>query len=154
MTPSKTLEIVKETILNNFSKVATKRGYVFSHLDVENAENLFISFKNNKLFFDFDEGYIYYTNKQGKLKKRTAGVAFTCSYKTKSGYISTKKLPVDVKDNNNVTIEEASQLMDFLTDAKENKYDPFYHEKKVKRANAAAWNHIAKNHISDPYDTK
>jgi|TARA_R110000822_G_scaffold17244_1_gene58248 hypothetical protein len=75
-------------------------------------------------------------------------IQFTCSYKTPKGYISSKKIPININDNNNVTLEEVTELLKFNTDAVKNTFDPFYHENEAKRRNALAWNFIAQNHIS------
>jgi hypothetical protein len=139
-----TLEFVKSEIIKNAEAFVLKKGGVIEKFDFESTENILISFKNNVLHFDFDGGYYYYQNKTGKQVKRTLGVQFTCSYKTKSGYISTKKLPVSIKDFNNVTLEEAAKILEFRTDAVQNTFDPFYYENKARRASNHAWNQIAK----------
>lgn len=138
----KTLEFVKNEIIKQSNATAIKRGYVIDRFDFD-SEEFYVTFNNNKLNFDFGEGRYYYKKSNGKEGKRTLGISFTCAYKTKSGYISTKKIPVKVKDVNNVTLEEATELLKFLTDAKENTFDPFYHENKARRANNSAWNQIA-----------
>jgi hypothetical protein len=75
-------------------------------------------------------------------------------YKTPKGYFSTKMIPVTVADAQNLTEYEVQQLLEFYTDAKVNSFDPFWHENQAKTKNAAAWNYIAKNFITDPYCTR
>ena len=75
-------------------------------------------------------------------------IQFTCSYKTPKGYISSKKIPVTINDNEDVTLEEVVELLKFNTDAIKNTFDPFYHENEAKRRNASAFNFIAQNYIS------
>ena len=139
-----TLEFVKNAIIKQSNATAARKGYTIDRFDFDSCERVYITFKNNKLHFDFSEGgYYFFTSSNGKEVKRTLSIIFTCAYKTKSGYISTKKLPVKVQNVNDVTLEEATELLKFLTDAKENTYDPFYYENKARRASNSAWNQIA-----------
>jgi hypothetical protein len=81
-------------------------------------------------------------------------IRLTCGYVTPKGYLSTKKIPVTVADNQNLTDGEVIALAEFITDAKPNSFDPFYAEHEAQRRNASAWNYIAKNYITDPYCTR
>jgi hypothetical protein len=104
--------------------------------------------KSNELEFVFDDGYRI-VSEEGCEDEREKGVGtiITCGFKTPKGYISKKKLPVEIKDTHNVTLEEATEVLKYQTDAKKNTFDPFWHENEAKRRNAAAWNYIAANHI-------
>ena len=103
-------------------------------------------FNGSTLECVFEDGQHFLNGK--KYNRKGISVQFTCSFKTPKGYISSKKLPVVINDENNVTIEEVSELLKFNTDAVKNTFDPFWHENQAKRKNAAAWNCIAQNHIS------
>jgi hypothetical protein len=80
--------------------------------------------------------------------------SLSIGYKTPKGYFSNKMIPVTVTDTQNVTELEVEQLLEFYTDAKVNRFDPFWHENQAKTRNAAAWNYIAANFITDPYCTR
>ncbi len=79
---------------------------------------------------------------------------FSYGFVTPSGYKSKKKVPVDIVDNGNLTLEEVNALKQFKAEFKINTFDPFYAENEANRRNASAWSYIAKNYISDPYCTK
>jgi hypothetical protein len=80
--------------------------------------------------------------------------SLSIGYKTLKGYFSTKMIPVTVANTQNVTESEVEQLLEFYTDAKVNSFDPFWHENQAKTKNAAAWNNIAANFMTDPYCTQ
>ena len=81
-------------------------------------------------------------------------IQFTCAEKTPKGYISSKKINVNIKDKSDITLEEVTELLKFHTDAIKNTFDPFYAANQAKRKNAAAWNHIVSNYITDSNCTK
>lgn len=137
-----TLEFVKQEIRKSLDIFAKHYGTVVSELDYGNLE--FIIFNDNTLEFIFD-GYVIYGDGD---EKESISQSFTCAYKTPKGYISKKKLPVVIKDDGDVTMEEATELLKFNTDAVKNGFDPFWRENEAKRRNASAWNSIAQNHIS------
>ena len=74
------------------------------------------------------------------------GAIFMIGYTTKSGYYSRKKVDVDFEyrpkykyETFKITQEQAAQLVNFINyDAKENTFDPFWHENEAKRKNASA----------------
>lgn len=138
-----TLEFVKQEIKGKCEDLANEYGINVHELNFGELEN--ISFYDNKLDFEFT-GYVIYSDSIDE--KENISALFTCAYKTPKGYISSKKLPVQINDTSNVTIEEASELLMFNTDAVKNTFDPFYHENEAKRRNAIAWNAIAQN-LSD-----
>lgn len=76
--------------------------------------------------------------------------------KTESGYFSKKKLPVsfEYQKGQHLALDQAMEWIQFRTDAKENTFDPFWHENEAKRRNAAGWNAVAIDHITDPYCTR
>jgi len=136
-----TLEFIKNELSlkfsNNFS--SEKTSIIFGDLTYSffSGTTLECVFEDGQYFID-SESY----NGKG------ISVQFTCSYKTPKGYISSKKLPVTIKDNNEVTMDEVTELLKFNSDAIKNTFDPFYHENEAKRRNASAWSFIAQNHIS------
>lgn len=69
--------------------------------------------------------------------------------KTKSGYLSTKKINLVINDLENLTLEETIKSLSFITDAVKSKFDPFYYENNIIRKNASAWSYIADNHMQD-----
>lgn len=138
------LEFVKKEIKVEHEAIAKEYGISVSELNFGEVSD--IIFKNNTLEFVFEDGYVTYSDSPNE--KESIGKQFTCAFKTPKGYISSKKLPVLVKDTNNVTLEEAKELLMFNTDAVKNTFDPFWHENEAKRRNTIAWNHIAQN-LSD-----
>jgi hypothetical protein len=100
----------------------------------------------------FEEGIRFLNGKS--YNGKGISVQFICAEKTPKGYISSKKINVNINDKNDVTISEVAELLKFNTDAIKNTFNPFYAEHKAKSRNAAAWNFIASNYITDPYCTK
>ena len=143
-----TLQFVKKEIKLKLEKYAIKYDTTISELNFGSITEIF--FKNNTLEFVFD-GYVIYNDDLDT--KENIGIQFTCAYKTPKGYISKKKLPVDIKDINNVSLEEAKELLRFNTDAVESTFDPFWYENQAKRKNACALNHIALNHLQPDVDS-
>ena len=141
MSNIKTLDFVKQQIENDCKSLA--KSYEMEIVELNFGEITDLFFNDNKLEFAFS-GYVIYSDSDSK---ESLGKQFVCSYKTPKGYISSKKLPVLVKDSNNVTLEEAAELLAFNTDAVKNTFDPFYAENEAKRRNAAAWSFIASNHL-------
>lgn len=143
-----TLEFVKNEIRLKLEKYAIQYDTTISELNFGSIAEIF--FKNNTLEFVFD-GYVIYSDDLDT--KENISTQFTCAFKTSKGYISKKKLPVDIKDIYNVTLEEAKELLKFNTDAVKNTFDPFWHENQAKEKNACAWNHIALNHLQPDVDS-
>ena len=113
------------------------------------------SFKNARgaeLTFYFDNCKSIDAN--GSIIVHKKEFSLPIGYKTPKGYFSTKMIPVTVADTQNLTELEVEQLLEFYTDAKINSFDPFWHENQAKTRNAAAWNYIAANFITDPYCTR
>jgi len=137
-----TLEFIKNEIKNNCENLAKSYDTTISKLVIGDINE--ILFSNNKLDFSVD-GFVTYSDDLNS--KEGLSIQFTCSYKTPKGYISSKKLPVEIKDANDVTLEEATELLKFNTDAIKNTFDPFYKENQAKRRNAAAWVSIASNYL-------
>lgn len=83
-------------------------------------------------------------------------VVVPVGFKTPKGYFSKKKLPVSFNYQNEeiLTESQALELLEFETDAKKNTFDPFYKENQAKARNAAAWNYVVQNYITDPYCTR
>ena len=139
------LEFVKRELSVKFAKRCPN-----AETSVEFGELTCSMFEGSTLDFSFDDGQYFLNGK--KHGRKGIGIQFTCSYKTPKGYISSKKLPVIIKDKYNLTMEEVSELLKFNTDAVKNTFDPFWHENQAKRKNAIAMNYIATNHLSE-YDT-
>ena len=135
------LEFVKRELSVKFAKRCPN-----AETSVEFGELTCSMLEGSTLDFSFDDGQYFLNGK--KHGRKGIGVQFTCAFKTPKGYISSKKLPVVIKDKHNVTLEEVAELLKFNTDAVKNGFDPFYHENEAKRRNAAAWNFIAQNYIS------
>jgi hypothetical protein len=79
---------------------------------------------------------------------------FSFGFVTPKGYKSTKVVPVTVKDIDNLSKEDILKLLQYKADYKINTFDPFYYENEAKRRNAAGWNYVAANFITDPYCTR
>lgn len=145
----KTLEFVK----NEAVKMVLKR---YPHLEVKSfsiiswGDNIECFWNKPTLEFAFENSKIEVYHKGIEEPLTThLGIQFTCSYKTPKGYISSKKLPIEIKNVNSVTLEEAAKLLKFNTDAKKNTFDPFYAENQAKRRNAIGWATVALNHLQD-----
>lgn len=137
-----TLEFIKNDIKKNCESLA--KNYNINVSELVFGDITEILFNDNKLVVSLD-GYVVYSD---DLKvKESLNTQFTCSYKTPKGYISSKKIPVEIKNNSDVTLEEVTELLKFNTDAVKNMFDPFWHENQAKARNAAAWVSIAKNHL-------
>tara|TARA_R110001632_G_C11099669_1_gene390926 strand:+ start:109 stop:540 length:432 start_codon:yes stop_codon:yes gene_type:complete len=139
-----TLDFIKNELSVKFAKRCPN-----AETSVEFGELTCSMFEGSTLDFSFDDGQYFLNGK--KHGRKGIGVQFTCSYKTPKGYISSKKLPVIIKDKYNLTMEEVLELLKFNTDAVKNTFDPFWHENQAKRKNAIAMNYIATNHLSE-YD--
>jgi hypothetical protein len=139
----KTLNFVKSEIEKDLIAYAAK--YETTVKELFFGDEVLIFFNEPTLEFSFENGYVVYTDEPNT--KESIGKQFTCSFKTTKGYISSKKINVDVKDKHNVTIDEATELLKFNTDAIKNTFDPFYKENQAKAKNSAAWNFVASNYL-------
>lgn len=137
------MEFVKSEIKKQCEEFAAK--YETTIVELIFGDEIEIFWNEPTLEFSFRNGYVLFADGD----KRPNGTQFTCAFKTPKGYISNKKIGVDVKDNANVTFEEAAKLLTFNTDAIKNNFDPFWHENEARRRNAAAWNFIASNYLQD-----
>lgn len=140
-----TLEMVKSEIEKNVNAYALK--YETEVKELFFGDEVLIFFNNTTLEFSFENGYVIYADEPNY--KAPIGTEFTCAFKTPKGYISSKKINVNIKDKNNVTLEEATELLKFNTDAVKNNFDPFYKENEAKRRSNSAWNYIASNYLQD-----
>lgn len=137
------LETAKNKIVQKCENLAKKYDMFVEEINFGELDCIF--FYNNTLEFSFN-GYVKYSDAKSS---ESIGTQFTCAYKTPKGYISSKKLPVAIANCHDVTLEEASALLEFDTDAVKNTFDPFWHENEARRRNACAWNHIANNYLQD-----
>ena len=118
------------------------------------GEDLLIFRDGNTLEFSFEDGYASLRTKPSKrnpegIEKVSLGAQFTIGFKTPKGYLSSKKVPVTVVNENDITLEEADELMKFNTDAVKNGFDPFWHQNEAQRRSAIGWNQVASNHLQD-----
>ena len=140
-----TLNFVKSEIEKEAEIYAAQ--YQITVKELVFGDEFLIFFNEPTLEFSFENGYVVYTDEPNT--KESIGKQFTCSFKTPKGYISSKKINVDIKDKHNVTIDEATELLKFNTDAIKNTFDPFYKENQAKAKNTAAWNFVASNYLQD-----
>lgn len=141
-----TLEFIKAEAIKSYETYAAKYD---TTVEVYFGDEVSITFNAPYLEVSFENGYRIFADSENNEKEEGAGHIFTCAYKTPKGYISSKKIPVNIADKNNVTIEEAEELLKFNTDAKKNTFDPFYAENEARRRNNAAWNFIGFNYLQD-----
>jgi hypothetical protein len=139
-----TLNFVKSQIEKEVNAYAAQYGMTVKKIFF--GDNVLIFFNAPTLEFSFENGYIIYSDGE---EKKSFGTQFTCAFKTPKGYISSKKINVDIKDESNVTIDEATELLKYNTDAVVNGFDPFYKENQDRHRNSAAWNFIASNYLQD-----
>jgi len=137
-----TLDFVKSEIKKEVTAYAAQ--YQIAVKELFFGDIFLIFFNAHTLEFSFESGYVMYSDSG---EKNPIGTQFTCAFKTPKGYISSKKINVSVKDNNNLTIDEATELLKYNTDAVVNTFDPFYKENQAKHRNSSAWNFIASNHL-------
>jgi hypothetical protein len=140
-----TLDFVKLEIEKEANTYAAK--YETTVKELFFGDEVLMFFNNPTLEFSFENGYIIYSDEPNT--KESIGKQFTCSFKTPKGYISSKKINVDIKNKSNVTIQEATELLKYNTDAVVNNFDPFYKENQAKYRNSAALNFIASNYLQD-----
>ena len=133
-----TLEFVKSEIKKDCDNFASSYGITVKELFFGEFE---IYFKEHTLEFSFINGYVIYGDYN---EKEPIGKQFTCAFKTPKGYISTKKLPVEIKDKSNITLDEATELLKYNTDAKRNEFTPFYAEREAAHRNACGWVGVTK----------
>jgi hypothetical protein len=138
-----TLNFVKSEIEKELNIYAAK--YETTVKELFFGDEILIFFNEPTLEFSFENGYVIYSDEPNT--KESIGKQFTCSFKTPKGYISSKKINVSVKNTSDVSIEEATELLKFNTDAVKNNFDPFYRENQAKARNASAWNFIASNYL-------
>tara|TARA_R110000787_G_scaffold22510_2_gene65302 strand:+ start:739 stop:1167 length:429 start_codon:yes stop_codon:yes gene_type:complete len=135
-----TLEFIKNELELRFSK-----RFSSENTSVVFGDLTYSFFSGTTLECVFEEGQYFIDGEPHNSKG--ISIQFTCAYKTPKGYISSKKLPVEIKNNSDVTLEETAELLRFNTDAIKNGFDPFWHENQAKARNAAAWVSIASNHL-------
>ena len=123
-----TLEFVKSEIEKEVNILASK--YETTVKELFFGDEVLIFFNEPTLEFSFENGYVIYSDSD---EKNPIGTQFTCAFKTPKGYISSKKINVDVTDKSNVTIDEATELLKYNTDAVANSFDPFYKENQAKQ---------------------
>ena len=145
----KTLDFIKSELSQKFSNQFSteKTEIIFGDLTYS-----FIHNDGYTLECVFEEGRRFLNGKS--YNGKGVSIQFICAEKTPKGYISSKKINVNINDKNDITISEVAELLKFNTDAIKNTFDPFYAENKAKSRNASAWNFIASNYITDPYCTK
>lgn len=141
-----TLEFIKAEAIKNYETYAAEYS---TTVEVHFGDEMLITFNAPYLEVSFENGYRIFADSESNEKEKGAGHTFTCAYKTPKGYISSKKIPVNIADKNNVTLEEAEEILKFNTDAKKNTFDPFYAENEARRRSSAAWNFIASNYLQD-----
>lgn len=139
-----TLNFVKSKIGKEVNTYATQ--YQITVKELFFGDEFLIFFNEPTLEFSFENGYVIYSDSD---EKNLIGTQFTCAFKTPKGYISSKKINVDIKDKSNVTIDEATELLKYNTDAVVNSFDPFYKENQAKHRNSSAWNFIASKYLQD-----
>jgi hypothetical protein len=137
-----TLEFVKSEIEKQVNAYALR--YDISVKELFFGNDILIFFNEPTLEFSFENGYVIYSDSD---EKNPVGTQFTCAFKTTKGYISSKKIPVSFMDKNNISIDEATELLKFNTDAVKNNFDPFYKENEAKHRNESAWSFIASNYL-------
>jgi len=141
------LNYAKDQAVQQASSFVIKRNGKVLNAYFNDTEGVYITFLNNVLKFDWEDAKMEWEQKNGKASKKNLGIEFVCGFETKGGYVSTKKLPVIISDVNNVTLEEAAQIIEFQTQANNTKFDPFYKQHQAQRKSNSAWNFIAANYI-------
>lgn len=94
-----------------------------------------------EVVFEEAAGSVEYTDGAEVFSETVSGasIMFKIGFKTKGGYISSKKLPVEYNNKNDLTVDEVLELLQYETDGKINTFDPFYKENLAKWKNSAAW---------------
>lgn len=124
-----------------------KKNYTDIGCDVNFSSYLNVNIDGNDLSFDVQLEWV--DLKSGEKGIDNATITLLIGHKTKSGYLSTKKLGLKIQDVENLSFEEIVSAISLQTDAINQSFDPFFHENNMKRKNVSAWNHIALNHLQD-----
>ena len=141
-----TLEIL-DKLIKSQSFIDIKKQYLKIGCDVNFTSYTNVELDGNTLCFNVQ---LKWTEiKSGEFGFDNASIFILIGHKTKSGYLSTKKLNLDILDCSNLTYDEIVTAIALQTDAIDSKFDPFYFENNIKRKNASAWAYIAANHLQD-----
>lgn len=127
---------------NNFKKTYSQIG-----CDVTFSSYNNVSLNGNYLRFDLELNWV--CKETGEKGSDNDIIQILIGHKTKSGYLSTKKLGLDIKDSQDLSFEEVVSALSLMTDAINKKFDPFFHENNINSKNASAWSYIALNHLQD-----
>jgi hypothetical protein len=146
---------VKNIIINSISndenylsikEVCLQNKWEFQIMDFVNAYYT----KNQKqhfINFSFNCNYI---EENGNITSTQEEFRIQIGLVTKSGYFSTKELPILFVDSDNLNQEEICAALEYFnTQTKNNTFDPFFFENEIQRRNASAWSYIASNHLQE-----
>lgn len=100
-----------------------------------------VSIDGNSLVFEVQLAWV--ESKSGLTGTDNASIILLVGQKTKSGYLSTKKLGLDIKNVESLSFEETVLAVSLQTDAINQKFDPFFSKNNRKRKNAAGWVSVA-----------
>jgi len=146
---------VKNAIINSISnnenylsikEVCLQNKWVFEIMDFVNAS---YDKEDKQHFVNFCFN-CNYTEENGTITSTIEEFRIQIGLVTKSGYFSTKELPILFVDSDNLNQEEICAALEYFnTQTKNNTFDPFFFENEIQRRNASAWSYIASNHLQE-----
>jgi len=143
MTAQEILNILK----NSHSFCDIKKNYSAIGCDVNILSYSNASIDGNNLSFNVQLEWVDLKSEEKGLDNEQ--IILLIGYKTKSGYLSTKKLGLNIQDVENLSFDEVVSAISLQTDAINKSFDPFFAQNNYKRNNAAAWVSIAANNLQD-----
>ena len=143
MTAQEILNILKNS--NSFCDI--KKNYSAIGCDVNILSYSNASIDGNNLSFNVQLEWVDLKSEEKGLDN--GEIILLIGYKTKSGYLSTKKLGLNIQDVENLSFDEVVSAISLQTDAINKSFDPFFAQNNYKRKNAAAWVSIAANNLQD-----
>ena len=126
------------------SFIAISNQYIQLGCTITITDCMNVSLRKNDLCFEVLVSWSDISGNNGTDKHE---VIIKVGHKTPSGYLSTKKIGVQIEDLDNLTQEEVIQVLGFQTNAIDQKFDPFFAQNNAQRKNASAWVSIASNHL-------
>jgi hypothetical protein len=127
----------------SFSDLSLNYNQVKCSILILNYTN--VSLAKNNLCFDV---LVQWTDlKSDEKGTATHEIIIKVGHKTASGYLSSKKIGVNIKDLKNLTQDEVFEVLTFQTNAIDQKFDPFFAQNQIERKNASAWSSIASKYM-------
>lgn len=130
----------KEENFIHIQEVCKTQNWEFAFNDFVSA-NYEKCGKDHNLWVSFECSY---TEANGNVTNTVENFRIQIGLQTKSGYFSSKKLPISFVNEDSLTVEELEAAMEYYNkDTKSGAFDPFFAENNYRRNNAAGWVAVA-----------